>query len=231
MAKGLVIKGLKDLLYALELGLLRDMTEVKVLRIARSCGVDEKWVSILSDYYGLEGRESISMREIGRRHGCSVENISAIMPKALRRLRIAVYVSEIGYSQETSIDLVDLSLKISNRLAKAGITTIGALTKLSEPELLRVHGVNRFTLEEVKRFLAKAGLELKAIVLSGEASVKDVGFSTWAMNFFSREKIGTLGDISRFSEKELMRKFGFGKKCLSEIREVLAKAGLRLRGE
>ena len=59
-----------------------------------------------------------------------------------------------------SIGELDLSVRASNCLESAKITTVGDLVTCSEAELLRVRSFGRTSLREVKRKLADLGLSL-----------------------------------------------------------------------
>jgi len=58
------------------------------------------------------------------------------------------------------ISQLDLSVRASNCLESAKVTTVGELARMSEPDLLKVRSFGRTSLREVKRKLADLGLSL-----------------------------------------------------------------------
>lgn len=71
-----------------------------------------------------------------------------IMDKALQE-RLAMPISQL-----------DLSVRASNCLESAKVTTVGDLAHMTEPDLLKVRSFGRTSLREVKRKLADLGLSL-----------------------------------------------------------------------
>jgi DNA-directed RNA polymerase subunit alpha len=66
------------------------------------------------------------------------------------------------------ISQLDLSVRASNCLESAKVTTVGELARMSEAELLKVRSFGRTSLREVKRKLADLGLSLGMNVPAGE---------------------------------------------------------------
>jgi len=58
------------------------------------------------------------------------------------------------------ISQLDLSVRASNCLESAKVTTVGELARMNEPDLLKVRSFGRTSLREVKRKLADLGLSL-----------------------------------------------------------------------
>ncbi len=67
------------------------------------------------------------------------------------------------------ITSLDLSVRSSNCLASANITTVGQLLELDEAGLLKLRSFGRTSLREVKQKLADRGLSLKASPLGEQA--------------------------------------------------------------
>ncbi len=68
------------------------------------------------------------------------------------------------------ISQLDLSVRASNCLESAKVTTVGELARMTETDLLKVRSFGRTSLREVKRKLADLGLSL-GMALGGEAAV------------------------------------------------------------
>lgn len=62
---------------------------------------------------------------------------------------------------EMSIEELDLSVRSYNCLKRAGINTVGELTRRTEAEMMKVRNLGRKSLEEVVQKLAALGLSLK----------------------------------------------------------------------
>jgi DNA-directed RNA polymerase subunit alpha len=67
---------------------------------------------------------------------------------------------ELRQKLERSIATLDLSVRASNCLDAAKITTIGELVRLTEPELLQLRSFGKTSLMEVRQKLAALGLSL-----------------------------------------------------------------------
>ena len=64
-----------------------------------------------------------------------------------------------------------------------------------------------------------------------EMPVESLELSVRSANCLRNAEIRTVKDLVRRSERELLTSKNFGRKSLSEIKEVLAKMGLRLRDD
>jgi DNA-directed RNA polymerase subunit alpha len=78
----------------------------------------------------------------------SEEGVVSVIDKDLQE-RLSLPISQL-----------DLSVRASNCLESAKVTTVGELARLSEAELLKVRSFGRTSLREVKRKLADLGLSL-----------------------------------------------------------------------
>jgi DNA-directed RNA polymerase subunit alpha len=67
------------------------------------------------------------------------------------------------------ISQLDLSVRASNCLESAKVTTVGELARMTETDLLKVRSFGRTSLREVKRKLADLGLSL-GMALGGESA-------------------------------------------------------------
>ena len=59
-------------------------------------------------------------------------------------------------------------------------------------------------------------------------TIDELGLSTRVRNTLKNDCIHTAGDLARTSEEELLRSVNFGRKSLNELKEALAKTGLKL---
>lgn len=62
---------------------------------------------------------------------------------------------------DMTIEEIDLTVRSYNSLKRAGLDTLGELTKMSESDMMKVRNLGRKSLEEVKAKLASLGLSLK----------------------------------------------------------------------
>ncbi len=76
------------------------------------------------------------------------EVVESVLDKALQE-RLSMPISQL-----------DLSVRASNCLESAKVTTVGELARMSETDLLKVRSFGRTSLREVKRKLADLGLSL-----------------------------------------------------------------------
>jgi len=62
---------------------------------------------------------------------------------------------------DTTIEELELSVRSSNCLKRAGINTVGELISKSEEDLMKVRNLGKKSLQEIKEKLADLELELK----------------------------------------------------------------------
>lgn len=144
----------------------------------------------------------------------------------------------------------ELSVRSRNCLAKMQIETLGDLIKRTEPELLSYKNFGETSLQEIKDILAQKGLRLgmgreeqtasvqaAARTLLGiepergditSKNIEDLELSVRSRNAMSVLGLGTLGDLCRLSEKDLMQVKNFGQTSMNEVKEKLAEFGLGL---
>jgi len=144
----------------------------------------------------------------------------------------------------------ELSVRSRNCLAKMQIETLGDLIKRTEPELLSYKNFGETSLQEIKDILAQKGLRLgmgreeqtasvqaAARTLLGiepergdiaSKNIEDLELSVRSRNAMSVLGLGTLGDLCRLSEKDLMQVKNFGQTSMNEVKEKLAEFGLSL---
>lgn len=74
--------------------------------------------------------------------------------------RLARWIQATDDSDRISVDDLKLSKRVSERLKRSGVTTVGAIMALGEAGLLALDKIGEKTLEEVRGSLAKEGLDL-----------------------------------------------------------------------
>ncbi len=144
----------------------------------------------------------------------------------------------------------ELSVRSRNCLAKMNIETLGDLIKKTEQELLSYKNFGETSLQEIKDILAQKGLRLgmgreertsaiqrDARTLLGiepekgdilQKRIEDLELSVRSRNAMAALGVETLGDLTKFSEKDLMLVKNFGQTSMNEVKEKLAEYGLSL---
>jgi DNA-directed RNA polymerase subunit alpha len=149
---------------------------------------------------------------------------------------------------ETPISDFELSVRSRNCLKKMNIDTIGDLLNITEAELLSYKNFGETSLREVKTILESKNLrlgmaledkpeqppELSDRITSEEQevlnkSVDDLQLSVRSRKCLQKLNIGTLADVIRKTEAELLGVKNFGVTSLNEIKRILASFGLTLR--
>ena len=98
----------------------------------------------------------------------------------------------------------------------AVIRTVGELISVTERELMLRPNMGAKTLSKIKEQLAKHRLQL-----AEDHRFDELGLSAHAK--------GCLDELMMFTEKDLLKRRGFGKRALSEIEEKLQQHGLKLK--
>lgn len=151
---------------------------------------------------------------------------------------------------ETPITDFELSVRSRNCLEKMNVSTLGDLTRISEPDLLSFKNFGETSLNEIKQMLATKNLRLGQALEEEESrssmrskpirrktidkdkvlarSVDDLGLSVRSQHCMQALGIATVGDLVAKSEKELMQAKNFGHTSLVEVRKKLAVYGLTL---
>ncbi len=145
----------------------------------------------------------------------------------------------------------ELSVRSRNCLQKMGIMTIGDLTRTTEAELLASKNFGETSLTEIREVLANRGLAIGQFAAAGvaepepvdtsslspdeqalmERPIGDLNLSVRARKCMTRLGLTTVGELVRKSQDDLLECKNFGVTSLTEVREKLAQAGLKLRGE
>lgn len=151
----------------------------------------------------------------------------------------------------TPVTDFELSVRARNCLQKMGIKTLGDLTKFTEQELLASKNFGETSLNEIKEMMTSRGLRLGQATETKRAQaapvdpstmspdeqallskpVTELNLSVRARKCMIRLGIKTIGELIRCNQDELLECKNFGVTSLNEVREKLAAANLKLRGE
>lgn len=140
-----------------------------------------------------------------------------------------------------SIKVLNLKEPIRMGLISERVFTIGDLVQKTEVDLLRIRGIGRKFLQEVREKLKEHDFSLGMRIKEKEKvetqqkkednlgrSVEELELSIRAVRGLQRAKIDTVRDLVQKSEIDLLRTKNFGRKSLKEIKEVLADMGFVL---
>jgi DNA-directed RNA polymerase subunit alpha len=146
----------------------------------------------------------------------------------------------------------ELSARSRNCLDRAGIQTLGDLTRITETDLLAGKNFGETSLREIRDMMASKGLRigqmleeplhrpaatLRAEELSPEeraivdTPVTDLNLSVRSRKCLTRLGVSTIGDLVSRSADELLGVRNFGVTSLNEIRARLGERGLKLRND
>lgn len=145
----------------------------------------------------------------------------------------------------------ELSVRSRNCLQKMGIMTLGDLTRITEAELLASKNFGETSLTEIREMLAQRNLaigesvvatavEVEQVDLTSmsadeqallERPIADLNLSVRARKCMTRLGLTTIGELLRKSGDDLLECKNFGVTSLTEVREKLTQAGLKLRGD
>jgi len=149
---------------------------------------------------------------------------------------------------ETPISDFELSVRSRNCLEKMNVSSLGDLTRISEPELLSFKNFGETSLSEIKQMLTSKGLRLGQALEGEDKSAKmkpvkkktidrakvvarpvdDLGLSVRSQHCMQLLGVKTIGDLVDKSEKDLMQAKNFGSTSLQEVKKKLAALGLTL---
>jgi DNA-directed RNA polymerase subunit alpha len=145
----------------------------------------------------------------------------------------------------------ELSVRSRNCLQKMGILTLGDLSRVTEMELLNSKNFGETSLVEIREMMANKGMMIGQFApLKDEAEepvdvshlspdeqallerpMSDLNLSVRARKCMTRLGLTTIGELVRKSQADLLECKNFGVTSLTEVREKLEQAGLKLRGE
>jgi len=156
-------------------------------------------------------------------------------------------------SQILSIPVTDFELSVRSRncLQKMGIRSLGDLARTTESELLASKNFGETSLVEIRDMLTSKGLELGQFAherieaepaydvssLSPDEQamlsrpISDLNLSVRARKCMVRLGLSTVGELVRKTGDDLLECKNFGVTSLNEVRDKLAQASLKLRGD
>ena len=147
----------------------------------------------------------------------------------------------------------ELSVRSRNCLKKMNIHTLGDLLRTTEAELLSYKNFGETSLKEIKIMLDQKGLVLEQLANDSNPSnitmiqpaasasegiveseilskpVSTVGLSVRSRKCLQQHGINTLGELTGYSETELITSDNFGQTSLDEIKDCLARFDLSLK--
>lgn len=143
----------------------------------------------------------------------------------------------------------ELSVRSRNCLERMGITTLGDLTRVSEPDLLSFKNFGETSLNEIRQMLTQKGLHLGQSLepMEGEeqepeeqtlqkemesklsTSILQLNLSTRARRCMERLEVDSVGDLIKYSEEQLLAMPNFGRTSVNELKEKLADLGLEMQ--
>jgi DNA-directed RNA polymerase subunit alpha len=150
---------------------------------------------------------------------------------------------------ETPISDFELSVRSRNCLEKMNVSTLGDLTRISEPDLLSFKNFGETSLNEIKQMLTSKSLRLGQALEGDDGKggkmkpmkkktidrakvvarpVDDLGLSVRSQHCMQLLGIKTIGDLCVKSERELMQTKNFGQTSLVEVKKKLAALSLTL---
>lgn len=134
--------------------------------------------------------------------------------------------------QPSSIEDLDLPVRITNALMIEDINSIEILITKTEGELLRIPGIGLKSLEEIKARLAERELQLskrsKKIFEREVFEIDNLNLPVRITNALKIERIYSIEALIKKTEEELLRIPDIGRKSLEEIKEALNKKGYQL---
>ncbi len=157
---------------------------------------------------------------------------------------------EMDQALQIPITDFELSARSRNCLERAGINTLGDLTRVTETELLAGKNFGDTSLREIRDILAARGLSIGQSAhqtaappvytpddlspeerTKYEMSVTDLNLSVRARKCITRLGIATVAELIAKSADELLSMRNFGVTSLNEIRAQLSDVGLALRND
>ena len=158
----------------------------------------DEYRCILIERYGLDGNKPATYKEIGAKHGISLEAVRNRYAKAIRMLRYPSNYMIIKYGieeakriqekrnsgQRSSIDSFDdfceqdiseafeLSIRTYNSMKRSGINTVKELISCTNDELLKMRNLGSKSLDEVVSVIDNA---LRGFGLTRDKYLKSIG--------------------------------------------------------
>lgn len=96
---------------SLEKSAIKKDLSTRMSELLEKCNLNEKEIDVLSSRYGLNGRDVLTLEEIGQKYGVTRERIRQIETKALKKIRNSSHVKEFA-------DFTDDPVNAMNNLMK-----------------------------------------------------------------------------------------------------------------
>lgn len=145
------------------------------------------------------------------------------------KLAFQVGSPELALKHQSLIEELELSVRSAYSLKSAGIRFIGDLVQYTEFMLKREIDSDK-CINEIRNVLADIGLGLKTVSHRIEDKpIDELELSVRTGNALKNAKISTIGDLIKLSESDLLKKQNFGRKSLSELKDVICDFGLQLQ--
>lgn len=134
---------------------------------------------------------------------------------------------------------LDFPNRVKASLSRVGATTLGELVKKTEQELLELPSMGPAALKEINEVLRLKGLSLATRkedenAVAEDAFTKPITDFEWqsrVKDIFDKMKIQTIGDLLKYTEKDLLKNRNLGLTSIKATREVLASMNLALKKE
>lgn len=160
--------------------------------------------------------------------------------------------SEIEQLMRIPVADFELSARARNCLDRAGIKTLGDLTKVSEADLLAGKNFGETSLKEINELMQVRGLRIgqfaempttaavrpyqpeavtpqERVIL--DTPVSELNLSVRSRKCLAKLGISSIGELLSRTPDDLLSIRNFGVTSLNEIREKLGERGLKLRGD
>lgn len=138
-------------------------------------------------------------------------------------------------AEKVAIESLDLSFRTFNVLTRAGITTLGQVSNLTEEELLSIRNLGRKSSEEIIATLEEFGLQLKEPPSEEKTaeqldplSLDNLNLSPRSYNCLIKAGFTSLDQVANLTLKELEKLRNIGPKSVNEIVYKLEKFGFHL---
>lgn len=131
-------------------------------------------------------------------------------------------------ASDEGLTQLNLQNRTLNALQNNGITSITPLTQQNEESLLRLPGLGRLGVEEIKTALSRRGLSLAVNTETGD--IERLGLTNRTLNALRSNGITSIAQLTSLTQEDL-RVPGLGQVGLEDIKSALHRHGLSLAVE
>ena len=144
---------------------------------------------------------------------------------------IETIIHDCGFlfkGEKANSDLAKLGLKVGtyNSLVYSEITEIAQLIEYEECELLKLPGVGKVAIKDIKEKLSEVGLKLKEKEIMDE-DLSILNLSNKSRNVLVHNQIMKIKQLEELSQEELLEMPSVGPVIFAEISEKLKKLGVK----